>query len=196
MLRTDIHYEIVFLEDAALALNELAFVVEAVNVGKVGLALVFNRHGVDFRIGIVVLTHGIAYPVEVEEQAAHIAVAHEDDTEEIVYFAFVETGHMPHVFHRVYPGFLAVALGNNLHTDNIVCLCRHQIVYSAEVFGPVHAYHGNAVVEFEIGVVAEGESHIMPLLFGDSHQRGGIAFDCSGGEEGLYLLDEISHNRN
>jgi len=148
VLRAYVDHEVVFLEYAALALYEFALVVEGVDVGKVGLTLVFYRHGVNLGVGVVVFAQGVAYPVEVEEQAAHVAVAHEYDTEEVVDLALVETGNVPHVFYRVNPWFLAVATGKHLHADYLVGGRRHQVVNSAEALGPVHAYHGNAVVEF------------------------------------------------
>ena len=78
---------------------------------------------------------------------------------------------MPYIFSRVNPRFLAVAFSYDLDTYHSFAFCRHQVIDSAEILGPVHSDYSHAVVEFKVGVVAECESHIVPLFLGDSEER-------------------------
>ena len=193
VLGADVHHEVVLMEYLALGLHDLAAFL-FIYRGKVGLALVFDRHGVDSRILVIILAQRIAHPVDVEEKAAHIGIIDEDDAVEVIYFTLVDLGDTPQIGYRVNVGLVAVG-HCDLHRAHGIVLGRHQIVDTAEFFHPVHSDDGNEIVHRCVGIVAEGLCQSMPLLIGNGNLEYTriIVLESRGGEEFGNLFLYISH---
>ena len=111
------------------------------DVGEVSLAFVFNRDGVDRRIFVIILAQGIAFPVEIEEEAAHIGVVDEDDPEEVVDLAFIDGRDGPEIENRMDQRTLTVAGSHDLYGEVSVEFCGSEVIDTAHtVFLPVHTH--------------------------------------------------------
>ena len=120
-------------------------------------------------------------------------MVHELDAEHVVGFAFLEVGDFPDVADSVDISVVAVG-GNHLHRDHLpVAACGREIIDHSEAILPVHADKRGQHVEMKL--VAEGESHIMPVFLGHVHKKR-VAFLESRGR--IYLLNlffNIAHFR-
>ena len=189
VLRANVHHKILGAEYFNFFLHHLAVLFHP-GVGEVGLTLVFNRHGVEGGVFIVVLAQGEALPVDVEEEATHVGVANENNAVEVVNLTFVEACHTPKVGYGVEHWALAVGC-TYAYAYYFVGLRRHQIVNAPERFLPVHTYNGNEVVHG--AVVAESSSEGMPFGVVDSDGQGVGLLYCSFGVELCDLFLYICH---
>ena len=105
VLRAYVDYKVIFLENKAVFLLDFTLGILDIHVGAVALALILNRYGIELGRSVVVLAERIAHPVDAEEKAAHILVADEHDTEEVVDLTLENLGDSPYfgngVEHRV-----------------------------------------------------------------------------------------------
>ena len=124
MLRADVDNEVVFLEDARFGLDDRAVGLLDPALGEVALALVFDRHGVDVGVGVVVFQQRVSLPVDAEEQTPHIGIVYEDDSEKVVDLALIDAGNLPEVADRVDHGLPAVAAGDDLHGEHLAAAGR------------------------------------------------------------------------
>ena len=150
VLRANVDHKVLGLEDASFLFDDFAVLLHP-GVGEVGLALVLDRYGVDIRVVIVVLAQWEAFPVDIEEQAAHIGIVYKDDAEVVVDLALVYCGYLPEVENRVYKGLLAVTCGHHFDSDVLVGAGGDEIVDAAQSgFLPVHTDDGDEIVELQL----------------------------------------------
>ena len=96
VLRTDIDHILLLVEELVVA--HLQFTILKLDLlGLILSLLVGRRHGVEFRIGIIILTQRITFPVVTQEQTTHIGMSDKTDTEIVEHFTFVKVGRMPQV---------------------------------------------------------------------------------------------------
>ena len=91
-------------------------------------------------------------------------------------------------------GLFAVTFGYDLYAYYLVEFTGHKVVDGAEAFFPVHTHDCHEVVHGGVGVVAQLDGGVVPLFFGDSHHRNGVALDLSLREELAYLVVDCCHN--
>ena len=92
VLRTDVYNEIIGSEDCFFSANNLAVLPLGINLSVIALAFVLKGNGVAVRAVVVVFALGVSYPVDAEEETAHIGVIQEDDTVEVINFSLIESG--------------------------------------------------------------------------------------------------------
>ena len=157
VLGADVDYIVFFLEDFVVLSGDVAVLVFDEGVCVVLVLFVVEAYGVELRVGVVVLAERGSYPVVAEEEAAHVGVADELDSVEVVYFAFLEIRDFPDVAYGVEAWLLAVG-SLDAYADHLpVAVGGGEIVEAAECLGPVHADYGGEQVEAVLVVQGEGE---------------------------------------
>ena len=108
VLRSDVYHVFVFFEEDVFFLADFPVLGVGFEGGDgVQRFFTFQPHGVYFGVGVVVFAQRVANPVVPQEEASHVGVVDEADTEEVVDFAFVQVCRGPDVRHggqfRVFP---------------------------------------------------------------------------------------------
>ncbi len=93
MLWADVDNKILRRENHSVLLLDLAVRAFHVCAGSILHRFVVQTHGVDFRICVVVLAERKSHPVVTQEETAHIRMVYKFNTVEVIYFAFIDTGH-------------------------------------------------------------------------------------------------------
>ncbi len=97
MLGADVHHEILGLEHAHVLFCKCAVGIARIGGCEVALPLAFDAYRVQVGVGIVVFAERISFPVDAKEQAAHVGIADEDNSEEVVDFALIKSSDFPYV---------------------------------------------------------------------------------------------------
>ena len=94
VLRTDVNHIVVGLKQFVLLALQLTLLVQIVLQTVVRLYIILQGVLV---VKLPVLTEGVSLKVGTQEQAAHIMMTQEHDTEEIVNLALQQVGHLPDI---------------------------------------------------------------------------------------------------
>ena len=106
VLRSDIDHILFFVEELVIAHLQLT-ILEFDLGGFVLRFLIGSGDRVEFGICVIIFAQRIAFPVVTQEEATHIGVSGEADTEIVEHFTFVQVGRMPQIRngrqYRVFP---------------------------------------------------------------------------------------------
>ena len=148
MVRTDVHHEVVVVEESLLCCHEVSLGVERVLYGEVRLRLVGQRELVCLGTHVEVLAQRVAVEVGAEEQAAHVGMAEELDAHEVKHLALKQLCRLPEVDDRRDDVASVHLLGDGLHGAALVVVGILEDVDTSKSFlAEVLADDGNKVVE-------------------------------------------------
>ena len=114
MLRAYVDHEVLGLEHPHLFLLYSSVGGLHICVGEIALTLAVGGHGVKLGILVVVLAEGVTVPVNAQEETAHVGVADEHYSEEVIDLAFEDSGYMPDIGHAMEHGLLYI-VGGHFH---------------------------------------------------------------------------------
>ena len=160
VLRADIYNEILFGKHGDLLFLNRAVSLFDPGIGRIALALVFNRNGIEFGSGVIVLAQGVAHPVDVQEKSTHIGIADKHDSIEIIHLAFENACDTIQVGNAVEHRFVAVG-GLNLHRHQLPGGGGSEIIDTTHRGCPVHTHYSNQIIEPMF--VAEALNEVMKL---------------------------------
>lgn len=190
VLRADINDEILGSEYCHLAFLHLAVGGLHPGEGGIALAFVFGGYRVVGVVHVVVLTQGIALPVDAEEKAAHIGIADEHDAVEIVDLALEHAGDTIEVGDAVEHRIVAVG-GLHAHAYEFLGCGRRKIVDASERCFPVVTNNGDEVVETHL-VAKRGNQLVKVAVVGVDHQDFAL-FESRVREKAGNLILQFSH---
>ena len=161
VLGTDVDDIVVITKQAVLLRLESSAVVDKILQAVVGFNIVFKRI---FARSLEVLAQGPSLEIVSEEQAAHILVAEEDDTQEVEHLTLKQVGTLPKIGNgrdiiqglavgvaRAVNGISVAAhlsAGNHLHRAALVRLRILQNIDTTQaLFAEVLAHYGDEIVE-------------------------------------------------
>ncbi len=168
MLRADVDHEVLGLEHHHLFFLDFSVGGFHVCVSEIALTLAVGGHGVELGIFVVVLAERMTVPVNAQEEAAHVGVAYEHYSEEVVDLALEDTGYMPEISHAVEHRLLYI-VGGNFHGQMAAVGGGGEIIDTAHLLLPVHTYDCHEEVEPEFLVIAELSGKIGPLGVGNAY---------------------------
>ena len=148
MVRTDVHYEVLVVEQTLLGSNEVAVSVERVFYSVVALRLVGQRELVCLGTHVEVLAQRIAVEVGAEEETTHVGMAEELDAYEVEHLALKQFSRLPQIDDSRDNVATVYLLGDGLYRAALVVVGILKDVDTSVAFlAEVLADDGNKVVE-------------------------------------------------
>jgi hypothetical protein len=146
VLRTDVEHIVIIAKQLILLALQFAIVVEIVLQTVVGLYIVLE--GV-LIVKLPILAERIALEVIAQEQATHVGMTYEYDSEEVVNLAFKQISHLPKVRNSWQIICVSICLGYHLNTATLVGVAVLKNIYATESLfsSEVLAYDGDKIVK-------------------------------------------------
>ena len=165
VLRTDIDNKFFGFEYQRRAFFQFAVGCFHDSVRRIIDLFVFQTHRIDCRIGIVIFTERIAYPIVAQKETAHIRVVDKPDTVEVEYFTFIKQRAVPQIGDRVQQRILTIGRFH-FHRHTIGMGRRRKVINATQRFTPVHSDDSDQIIEFQFIVVTQELRHSMPFCIG------------------------------
>jgi hypothetical protein len=146
VLRADVEHIVIIAKQLILLALQFAIVVEIVLQTVVGLYIVLE--GV-LIVKLPILAERIALEVIAQEQATHVGMTYEYDSEEVVNLALQQIGHLPDIRHSRDIRCILLSLSQLLHAATLVSFSIFKDIDTAESLfsSEVLAYDGDKIVK-------------------------------------------------
>ena len=182
MLGADIDDIFIFPEHFLWILLHISITVESESAGIVLVHLILKTDRIQAGAGVIVLAERIAHPVIAEEEAAHVGMVYEFDSEHVVDLTLLKICHAPEIADGVDVSVFAVR-AHHLDGEHFPrTRSTGEVIDHADALFPVDTHNSREDVERKF--IFQSGSKIMPVLFRHIHQQAVALLELRGG---IYL---------